>query len=407
MHLTIPAFPRGFKLQILLLFLVFPAGVFSALGQANVSKDSMARQKDLIDVYDTLFHVPAKSRAGESFHNSPFPAIGYTQVTGLAAVFSDRMDFYTGKPTESKETDILSSVTYSQYNQVIAQSYADIWTKGDKYNIVADWRYMKYPSTTFGLGGHTQYTDGYTIDFSYIKLHTSILRYLAPNFYGGLGYYFDYFYKIREVNPPAGIVTSFQKYGLTPTEEGSGPVVRLLYDSRINPANSYNGWYANAVYHPSFESLGSQGNWATLQIDIRHYIPLRPDNRNVLAFWSFDWFSVGGKAPYLLLPSTGWDDQFNTGRGYIQGRYRGADMAYLEAEDRFTISNNGLIGGVVFVNAESFLRNLAPRFSTIAPGYGFGLRLKLNKTSATNICVDYGFGLQGSQGISVNLGEVF
>ena len=82
-------------------------------------------------------------------------------------------------------------------------------------------------------------------------------------------------------------------------------------------------------------------------------------------------------------------------------------MEYLEVEDRFAISENGLIGGVVFVNAQSFKKNLATQFSAIAPGYGFGLRLKLNKTSATNICVDYGFGLQGSQGISVNLGEVF
>jgi hypothetical protein len=402
------AFPHISKPRVLLLLYLLLAGAISAMGQSSAyARDSLARQKDLIDVYDTLFHRIVTPRKVEGFHNSPFPAVGYTQVTGFAAVFSDRMDFFTGKPTESKETDILSSITYSQYNQIIAQTYADLWTKGNKYNILADWRYMKYPSTTFGLGGHTQYSDGYTIDFTYIKLHTSILRYLAPNFYAGLGYYFDYFYKIQEVNPPPGVVTSFQKYGLTPTEEGSGPVVRLLYDSRINPANPYNGLYANVFYHPSFESLGSTGNWASLQIDVRKYFSLRPDNRNILALWSFDWLSAGGKTPYLLLPSTGWDDQFNTGRGYIQGRYRGQDMYYLEAEDRFAISRNGLIGGVVFVNAESFKLNLASQFNNIAPGFGCGIRLKLNKTSATNICVDYGIGLHGSQGISVNLGEVF
>ena len=112
-------------------------------------------------------------------------------------------------------------MTYSQYNQIIAQSYADIWVGHDKYNIIADWRYMKYPSTTFGLGGHTQYSDGYTIDFSYIKLHTTVLRYILPNLYLGLGYYYDHFYNIREVNPPPGVVTSFEKYGLSPTEKGA------------------------------------------------------------------------------------------------------------------------------------------------------------------------------------------
>ena len=147
-------------------------------------------------------------------------------------------------------------------------------------------------------------------------------------------------------------------------------MARILYDSRDNPANALKGWYASVLYHPSFTALGSQRNWAQLQIDIRKYLKLRKDGRNVLAFWQFDWLSVGGKAPYLLLPSTGWDDQFNTGRGYIQGRYRGTDMTYLEVEDRFAISRDGLFGGVVFANVESFKRNLATSFNEDIPGWG-------------------------------------
>jgi hypothetical protein len=82
-------------------------------------------------------------------------------------------------------------------------------------------------------------------------------------------------------------------------------------------------------------------------------------------------------------------------------------MEYLEAEDRFAISRNGLIGGVVFFNVESFKKNLAPSFNDFNPGFGTGIRIKLNKNSNTNICIDYGFGLHGSQGIAVNVGEVF
>jgi hypothetical protein len=368
-----------------------------------------AKQKDLIDVYNHLFHKSGdpKPRAEERFHNAPFPAVGYTLQTGFAAVLSDNLAFYTGDPSKSRVSDIATSVTYSQYNQIIAPIVADIWTKGDKYNIIADWRYMKYPSTTFGLGGHSQYSDGYTIDFSYLKLHTSVMRYVAKNIYAGLGLYYDYFWNIKEVDPPQGIVTSFQKYGLTPTEIGVGPAFRFLYDSRINPINAYNGFYASVVYHPSWQFLGSTSNFSTMQIDLRKYIKLREDGRNILAIWNFEWLSTGGKVPYLLLPSTGWDDNFNTGRGYIQGRYRGNDMTYLEVEDRFAISQNGLFGGVVFVNAESFKKDLASEYNTIAPGYGAGIRLKLNKHSGANICVDYGIGLDGSKGFSVNLGEVF
>jgi hypothetical protein len=109
----------------------------------------------------------------------------------------------------------------------------------------------------------------------------------------------------------------------------------------------------------------------------------------------------------LLLPSTGWDDPFNTGRGYIQGRYRGRNMFYLEAEYRFDILRNGFLGGVVFANAQSFSNVTYSELTTIAPGWGGGLRIKLNKESGSNLCIDYGFGLNGSRGFFVNLNEVF
>lgn len=364
-------------------------------------------QRDLIDVYHWVAGNSETVRRDEGkFHNAPFPAAGYTLQTGFAVVLSDNLAFSTGDSL-AKISDIATSITYSQYNQIIAPIVADIWTRGNKYNIIADWRYMKYPSTTFGLGGHTQYSDGYTIDFSYIKLHTSILRAVAKNLYAGLGFYYDYFWNIVEVDPPQGIVTSFQKYGLTKTETSVGPAARVVFDSRANPVNPYNGFYANVVFHPSFTWLGSDANFTMMQIDLRKYFSLSRNHRNILALWSFNWLTAGEKTPYLLLPSTGWDDNFNTGRGYIQGRYRGNDMTYLEVEDRLTISRNGLFGIVVFGNAESFKRNLASRYNTIEPGCGAGIRLKLNKHSGANICVDYGVGMDGSSGFAVNLGEVF
>jgi hypothetical protein len=35
------------------------------------------------------------------------------------------------------------------------------------------------------------------------------------------------------------------------------------------------------------------------------------------------------------------------------------------------------------------------------------MRIKLVKHSSTNLCIDYGFGKDGSRGFFVNLGEVF
>jgi hypothetical protein len=43
----------------------------------------------------------------------------------------------------------------------------------------------------------------------------------------------------------------------------------------------------------------------------------------------------------------------------------------------------------------------------IQPGYGPGLRIKLNTISKTNISIDYGFGREGSRGLFIDVGEIF
>jgi hypothetical protein len=153
--------------------------------------------------------------------------------------------------------------------------------------------------------------------------------------------------------------------------------------------------------------MGSTVPWRSLVIDIRKYFRFPEGSDNVLALWSYDWVVVSGRPSYLDLPSTEWDFSNSTGRGYIQGRFRGAQMVYAEGEYRFKITRNGLIGGVFFVNAESFSAAPGTKLQSIQPGYGPGLRIKLNKNTNTNITIDYGFGRQGSNGLFIDVGEAF
>jgi outer membrane protein assembly factor BamA len=267
---------------------------------------------------------------------------------------------------------------------------------------------MKYPSETFGLGSYTNFNDGYAISFNYLKLHQTVVTKVAKNLYAGLGYYLDRFWKIQETGVPQKTPTDYQQYGLYETATASGFALQLFHDSRKNPINPNNGWYGNLVLRPNISLLGAGSNWTSVQLEFRKYFRFSGKSQNVLAFWNYNWFLAGGgKAPYLLLPSTGWDDNFNTGRGYIQGRFRGTSMVYLEGEYRFKISKKGFLGGVVFANAQSFAQSPDRQFKVISPAFGGGLRIKLNKFSGANLCIDYGIGLQGSRGISVNIGEIF
>jgi hypothetical protein len=105
----------------------------------------------------------------------------------------------------------------------------------------------------------------------------------------------------------------------------------------------------------------------------------------------------------------------NTGRGFIQGRFRGKNLVYGEAEYRYGITRNRLLGGVVFANAQSVTEINYTRgkgesdggFERVVPALGAGLRLNLNKASRTNLAIDYAWGLDGSHGLALNLGEVF
>jgi hypothetical protein len=383
----------------------------NSLQQAHSSIDtSFNSQLDLIDLYNRIIKRSTVPRQDlKSTHLSALPVVGYSLQTGFAGVISANLGFYTENHNHNLEkiSSLLTSVTYSQYHQIIFPLQTDIWFLNNKYNAITDWRYMKYPSTTFGLGGKSKINNGYTIDFNYAKFHQTLLRKVAKDFYAGIGYYFDYFWNVKEVNPPAGVLTDFQKYGLTNTVTASGIALRLLVDTRKNQINPDAGWYINIADRPNFTFLGSDNNWNSLLLEFRRYFNIPGNSKNVFAIWSYNWLTIRGKPPYLLLPSTGWDDFFNTARGYIQGRYRGRDMLYLETEYRFQLMHNGLLGGVIFANAQSFSKELSQEVQIIAPGFGTGIRIRLNKFSGANLCIDYGWGLNGSQGVSVNLGEVF
>ena len=381
------------------------------------AQDSLKNnQVDLVDVGRSWLRghktkrmdtVPQKEG---KLHISALPVAGYTLQTGFAGVLSSNFAFYTSEHSQANMSSVLTSITYSQYEQIILPIQADIWTRGNKYNIITDWRYLQYPSLTYGLGGNTSVDSGYNIDYGYLRLHQAILRSVTRDLYLGLGYDFDYFWNVQEVDPPSGPgkTTDFERYGFSKKAVASGVSLHLLFDSRRNPINTEKGDYASVTWRPNFTFLGSDDNWQSLLFDLRKYIPFPGRSHNVLALWSYDWFTVGGgKPPYLLLPSTGWDAYSNTARGYIQGRFRSRNMVYLESEYRFGISSNGLIGGVVFANAQSFTETGSGKFQYLIPGYGGGLRISLNKFSRTNLCIDYGWGIHGSGGFFVNLGEVF
>lgn len=372
--------------------------------------DSLARQMDVVDFIDNIFNIHLSSKpdtlklkAGKLFF-AVAPAIGYTLEGNWLANVSVNTSFYTANPDSTNLSTINYGAQYDLNHQFTAPIISSVWLKNNKINLLGDWRYYRYPSYIYGLGGNTLLANADFINYSYVRIYQEILGHFNSYFYVGGGINYDNHFDIIELGKNADF-DSYTK-GAKSTIS-SGPVIHFMYDSRSNINNPRDASYASVTYRYNNSLLGSTSQWQSTFIELKKYVQLNPSSPNVLALWSWNVFTFAGDAPYFDLPSDGWDIFNNSGRGYIQGRFRGKNMLYDEAEYRFRILNNGLLGGVVFTNVESVSQYPDNKFAYLDPGYGVGVRLKMNKYSDVNLCIDYGFGLMGSRGLFFNLGEVF
>src|SRR5450432_1222952 len=400
-----------FRFRTILFALLIPYCISAQTPWKNISPDSL---KDMTDVIARIFHTDSKkddsARKKNHVQIGVFPAIGYTLQTGFAVVVSANAIIYKKNKSgrdSSSPSSINASISYSQKKQVVAPLQSVIYFNNNKTIFVSDWRYLKYPSYTYGLGMSSSPQDTSLLSFQYLKLHQSLLFQVYPKTFIGAGYHLDYFWDLHEVHPNSGPETDLEKYGYTPNSVSSGVSVNFLRDTRDNPVNAHKGSFTNFMVIQRLKFLGSSENWTSLLLEWKGYIRFPASSPNIFALWSYNWLTLSGKPPYLMLPSTGWDKTFNTGRGYIQGRFRSNNMLDAEAEYRIQLTRNGLFGMVIFGNLESFSNIDTWQFGIPAPAGGLGLRIKLNKYSRTNIAIDYGWGRQGSHGFFINLGEAF
>ena len=397
---------------LLLLSPVFAcaAAIDTIAPKTAVIKKDTARQIDLMDVLQGMFHLGFSSGAkGDTVGLKPVstivPAFGYAMQSRLAVSVSGNVAFRTDN--RSKISLIAFSSSYSQNAQFTLPVNWNIWNKDNSYNYIGEMRFYSYPQSTFGLGSKSFIRFQNPMDYNYLRLSEMFLRRVAGSFYAGAGYIMDNHWGISQSGPINNAAINFETYGPASHTISSGLTFSGIFDSRDGAINPSRGFYALGQYRQNLMAMGSTSAWTSLTVDVRKYFRFPASSNNVLAFWSYSALTLGGKPPYLDLPATLWDNGTNTGRGYIQGRFRGAQMLYGETEYRFRLTGNGLLGGVLFANGQTLSGAPGTRLQAIQPAYGPGLRIKLNKVSKTNIAVDYGIGREGSKGLFVNVGEIF
>ncbi len=391
-------------------------------------------QKDLGDLIRQWRHKPPTQKTTNKGSLLLVPAISSNPATGFAFGVAGQYAF-KGKAPESLYSSINGSANYTTLNQFLFQVKNNIFLKNNKLFLSGDWRIFLFSQATYGLGtnspagGVLEYQfnlNGWEstedslvqpMKFDHYRFHQTISWQVRKSFYLGFGYNLDFMKNIvdERLDTLRPLYTSHylysRKFGFN-TEQYliSGLSFNASYDSRDNLVNPYKGIYANLNWRLNTEILGSKYNANLVSLEWRSYHGLSARNpRHLIAFWALGNFSKYGKLPYLILPALGYDQRGRAGRGYTQGRFRGTNMVYTEAEYRFPLSAcGGLLGGVLFANVTSTTNpNINEKlFTYFAPGYGFGLRLMVDKKSRTNLQVDVGFGKK-SGGIFFGAAETF
>jgi hypothetical protein len=392
-------------------FVLFAQG---PLDKTHLNFDTTGK-KDLIDVGRSLFNLNPRpvSTKKKKVYFSILPVSTAVPGGGTAIFTSTTAGFYLG----DRSTTYLSSVTFTPYFNLKGRYglpiRSNIWLNNNNWLIQGDTRLLVYPQLTWGLGGGQPQGDRLLVNYSYIRFYQAVLKKITSYFFAGIGYNLDYYIDIENndngnLSPSIANFTHYQ-FGTSPDKNSfsSGPSLVLLYDTRKNDLNPIPGVYANFIYRYNAEILGTTEPWQSIYADFRKYIALTNSGpKNMLAFWAFYWTVLGTAAPYLELPAIGMDPYNRSARGIEQNRFRGKKLADFESEYRRDITANGLLGFVLFGSVSSAAQLQSNRFEYWNPAGGAGLRIKFNKKSDTNICVDYGLSKDFST-LIVGLGEAF
>lgn len=339
---------------------------------------------------------------------SILPSIGASPTAGFSYGLSGNAAIRMGPADNTTLSAISVSATYTTKKQFNLLVRSQLFNAGNRAKLEGDWRYLDTNQPTYGLGPALPQDRKDLMDFKLLRFYETGYLEVVTDVLLGIGYHLDIHYDIVDQDAEQGLVTPFLQYngGQTVTRTtSSGLSFNVLSDTRDSPINASRGHYAWASFRPFMTDLGSDDDWQSFQAELRVYP--RIDRRgSILAFWMLTWFTFG-EPPYLDLPATGWDYAGRMARGYPQGRIRANDLIYMETEYRRVLTRNGLLGAVAFLNLTSASDPTSGAFLRTDPGGGFGLRIKLNKRSNTNITVDFGWGAEGSFGVFLGSGEAF
>jgi len=391
-------------------------------------REDLSQQYDFSDLLRNILHP---GRRADTAHNK----LGITVVPNVAAnpTIGGQLGIkaVAGRRFGNDPKTLLSvgATSASITTKGIIYFYINhnIFTSGNRWNLQGNLVIAKTVSPDFGMGIGRNYSGpshddsilanpkrkGYVIRSIYYNVREKIYKNVAKDLFLGAGFSFEIRRKIQIYDStghstPSAIYN--REHGFPDDRYSSnGFLFNVMYITRDNPNRPYKGIFFDAGIRINQTWIGSTKNATQITTDFRKYFSLSHRSpETVIAFWNWGSYLLNGTVPYLELPGTARDGSFRSGRGYTSQYFKGTQFNDTELEFRFPILRNKFISGVAFGNLQTANDEQGTKlFQVFQPGYGAGLRVLFNKTTRTNLALDYAYGKFGRKGFFLNLNECF
>ncbi|MCP4898630.1 MAG: BamA/TamA family outer membrane protein [bacterium] len=367
------------------------AVVALALATTISAAPAIAQEEVLDDPTDLLESIHEDEQDRE-FVVAPVPILNPTLGTGLAAVA-----MYLYQLDEGSQPSFTAAGAAYTDSDSFGYGIAQVaHFKDDAWKVKAAAVGFNLNLEYYGIGnilGDNDLSIPYSQDGWFAGAEG--LRRIKGHWYGGIQYWYASVTTSIKTTPQ-GIVLP-PEIGIDSKIAGLGFIVE--YDSRDNRFNPHRGQLFDGKWSISNETIGSDFDFESTQIEYNTYHELNPTSvlaaRGTLCM-------TPGDAPFYALCQFGQGGDL---RGYVSGRYRDETMVTVQAEYRWNFYKN--FGMVAFAGIGQVGESLSDyNTSNILPSAGIGLRYKISKTTGLNLSVDYAVG-EDSDAWYFTVGESF
>ncbi len=327
----------------------------------------------------------------------PIPLVVYSPETSVGFGFSFQYLYRFPNDSASNLSTVGTTFLYTLERQIIVNPNWDFNLKNNKWKIPGAFLYQKFPEAFYGIGNTTKESDREEFTAQYILFKNRFTREVVKNFHFGFQYRLEHAFNFK--HDAGGSLIQGNIRGSN-GYLASGAGIAAIYDTRDNSMFPFKGWLLTFSNHFYPRWLGSDHEFANFKLDARKYF--NPFKSNVIAVQALLSFHTG-TPPFKMMSLLGGAE---TMRGYYSGRYRDRHLIAAQVEWRFPIYWRFL--GVGFIGAGDVANTFDDfALNRIKCALGGGIRFTLDAAERINLRFDAAFGIDGSRGFYVQLGEAF